>query len=157
MSFCCLTKGITLKICRSCVNDIINKHYFKSFICLDLAQISSHYDHYQLNHSPQFSLYYQLSSSPSSADCIIHTVHVLLSALFSLDYNHHHHQLNHSSKSTFQCSQWLLWSLQTVPKVHSALSHEPCSRWEMTNANNVNCHPLFEHWGMWILKLRSLT
>ena len=37
MSFCCLTKGITSKICRLCVCDTINKRSFESFMCLDLV------------------------------------------------------------------------------------------------------------------------
>ena len=36
MSFCSLTKGITLKICRLSVSVIINKHSFEPFMCLDL-------------------------------------------------------------------------------------------------------------------------
>ena len=39
MSFCCLTNGITLKICRLCVCVIINKRSFESFMCLDLVVI----------------------------------------------------------------------------------------------------------------------
>ena len=36
MSFCSLTKGITLKIFRLCVCVIINKHSFEAFMRLDL-------------------------------------------------------------------------------------------------------------------------
>ena len=37
VSFCSLTKGITLKICRLCVCVIINKRSFEPFMCLDLV------------------------------------------------------------------------------------------------------------------------
>ena len=36
LSFCSLTKGITLKICRLCVCVLINRCSFESFMCLDL-------------------------------------------------------------------------------------------------------------------------
>ena len=37
MSFCGLTKEISLKSCRLCVRVIINKRSFESFMCLDLV------------------------------------------------------------------------------------------------------------------------
>ncbi len=85
-----------------------------------------------LNHSHEYMYYYQHSS-------------VLIIIITTISWIIH---LSPHFNAVSDYSGLSKQSLKVIQRCAvNSLSHEPCSRWEMTNANNVNCHPLFEHSG----------